>query len=75
MRCSTPSASHAPSAPPHIGPEHLLLALAANPTPPRPLLAEQGVSAGELQTATLAEPERGVTPKGETPRSTSTAET
>ncbi|MBB3725077.1 ATP-dependent Clp protease ATP-binding subunit ClpC [Nonomuraea dietziae] len=52
----------------YIGPEHLLLALAANPdsTAAR-LLAEQGVSAGELQTATLAEPERGVTPKGETP--------
>ncbi|MFC7713563.1 ATP-dependent Clp protease ATP-binding subunit [Nonomuraea recticatena] len=52
----------------YIGPEHLLLALAANPdsTAAR-LLAEQGVSAGELQTATLAEPERGLTPKGETP--------
>ncbi|MEV4063512.1 ATP-dependent Clp protease ATP-binding subunit [Nonomuraea dietziae] len=52
----------------YIGPEHLLLALAANPdsTAAR-LLAEQGVSAGELQTATVAEPERGTTPKGETP--------
>ncbi|MEU4330736.1 ATP-dependent Clp protease ATP-binding subunit [Nonomuraea dietziae] len=52
----------------YIGPEHLLLALAANPdsTAAR-LLAEQGVSAGELQSATVAEPERGTTPKGETP--------
>ncbi|GAA3466148.1 ATP-dependent Clp protease ATP-binding subunit [Nonomuraea roseola] len=52
----------------YIGPEHLLLALAANPdsTAAR-LLTEQGVSANELQTATIAEPERGATPKGETP--------
>ncbi|MEU4547916.1 ATP-dependent Clp protease ATP-binding subunit [Nonomuraea dietziae] len=52
----------------YIGPVHLLLALAANPdsTAAR-LLAEQGVSAGELQTATIAEPERGATPKDETP--------
>ncbi|MEV4165922.1 ATP-dependent Clp protease ATP-binding subunit [Nonomuraea dietziae] len=52
----------------YIGPEHLLLALAANPdSAAARLLAEEGVSAGELQSATLAEPERGATPKGETP--------
>ncbi|MBW8481184.1 ATP-dependent Clp protease ATP-binding subunit [Actinomadura parmotrematis] len=43
----------------YIGPEHLLLALAANPdSSAARLLAAQGVSANELQDAVLNEPER-----------------
>ncbi|MQY02180.1 ATP-dependent Clp protease ATP-binding subunit ClpC [Actinomadura sp. RB68] len=43
----------------YIGPEHLLLALAANPdSQASRLLGAQGVSANELQSAVLAEPER-----------------
>ena len=44
----------------YIGPEHVLLALAANPeSPAARLLAEQGLSANELQQALADAPERG----------------
>ncbi|MFI7612329.1 ATP-dependent Clp protease ATP-binding subunit [Nonomuraea terrae] len=53
----------------YIGPEHLLLALAANPdSGAARLLQEQGVSANELQRAMLAGPARG----GPAPRDTGT---
>ncbi|TDD44399.1 ATP-dependent Clp protease ATP-binding subunit [Nonomuraea terrae] len=53
----------------YIGPEHLLLALAANPdSGAARLLQEQGVSANELQQAMLAGPARG----GHAPRETGT---
>ncbi|PZG19459.1 ATP-dependent Clp protease ATP-binding subunit [Nonomuraea aridisoli] len=53
----------------YIGPEHLLLALAANPdSGAARLLQEQGVSANELQRAMFAGPARG----GPAPRETGT---
>lgn len=54
----------------YIGPEHLLLALAANPdSSAARLLQEQGVSANELQQAIVAGPRRGEThrPATDTP--------
>ncbi|MFE3455599.1 ATP-dependent Clp protease ATP-binding subunit [Nonomuraea sp. NPDC059194] len=48
----------------YIGPEHLLLALAANPdSAASRLLAEQGVSANELQEAAIAQPHDGAAAK------------
>lgn len=53
----------------YIGLEHLLLALAANPdSAAARLLAEQGVSVGELRQAAIAQPDRdAAATRGDTP--------